>query len=93
MTKRIVYKVKLPKPGYSINYMAPRSFFPIHVDLVNNEAFLWFEWDPEDKCTNPITFTCVGTGRAFDDLNQVHLGTVIDTNDLVWHYYMNICTN
>ena len=87
---KVVYKVQLPRPGTLVEVELRTGVVFLHVGLQNNQAFLWFEVDPEVKEAHTYRFSCLGTGWTFEGSTQVHVGTIIDSANYVWHYYSQI---
>ena len=87
---KVVHKVQLPRPGTKLRIDICTGVTFLHVGLQNANAFLWFDVDPANTETREYEFTCVGTGWAFEDSNHMPIGTIIDKEEYVWHYYYRI---
>lgn len=87
---KVVYKIHLPRPGTTLQVDIRTGATFLHVGLQNTNTFLWFDVDPENRETRTFEFSCVGTGWGFEDNNHIHLGTVINDAEYVWHYYYRI---
>lgn len=84
---KIVYKLPLPRPGENFRYSLRHGFIKVHVGLQNNDAYMWFEVNPEETRQVEVQFMCVGTGWNIDDVRFSHIGTIVAGDGLVWHYY------
>ena len=58
----------------------------LHVDVIDNEIFLWVEVNPENPPVQ-TTILCFGTGHPLLWSDLEHIGTVIKESG-VWHFYM-----
>lgn len=87
----VIHKYKL-EIEYSFYVSIPQSIKPVHIDIQNNEIFLWGEVVPEDEPVPHILY-CVATGGTIPRGAQ-HIGTIVDdfgelpgNEEVVLHYY------
>ena len=50
---------------------------------------LWAIVDTEKEEEEPVQIYCCGTGWPLPDEHRRHIGTAIDNNGYVWHYFMD----
>lgn len=66
------------------NIIMPTGARLVHVGQQHEQIGLWFEVDPQEKCSVSRSFRVFGTGHPIE--NGSHIGTVVMI-PFVWHVY------
>lgn len=61
----------------------------LNIQTQNGWPTLWAIVDTEKEEEEPVQIYCCGTGWSLPDKHGRHIGTAIDNNGYVWHYFMD----
>lgn len=61
----------------------------LNIQTQNGWPTLWAIVDTEKEEEEPVQIYCCGTGWPLPDEHRRHIGTAIDNNGYVWHYFMD----
>lgn len=89
VSKHTIYKYPLPQRDMVIDL--PQGADPVHVGTQGKAIILWVRVTT-DVPSEPRTFHVRGTGEDID-ITWVYIGTVEDTNNLIWHVFEEYPTN
>ena len=87
MSGNKIYKYKLELKKYQEIHIDGRDVDILHIDLIDDEFFMWVSRFDDSHYNSKALIHIVGTGQEYENYHLRHLKT-IKQGDLIWHFFV-----